>query len=167
MKKELPVLGVKKFEVSTIGPQLSGRKCGQCQMCCVIPDIKELNKPANTPCQHLTPRGCGIYETRPEVCRSFECNWKFGLGDASGRPDRLGFYTTNCREFRDDHIDGLRIHTHPGKADIWEKSAAWVRRVYNLLEAGGTVFIIAGDDRRVITKDPRVLAVLNELKEAE
>jgi len=37
----------------------------------------------NFPCPQLTPKGCGVYETRPEVCRGFdgkkvmgkECAW--------------------------------------------------------------------------------------------
>lgn len=53
------------------------RQCGECFACCVTPEIKELQKPAGECCRHLTPEGkCGVYETRPQVCRDFECGWK-------------------------------------------------------------------------------------------
>lgn len=52
------------------------RECGGCFACCVITDIAELGKPAGVPCQHLVDGKCGIYDTRPQVCRDFECGWK-------------------------------------------------------------------------------------------
>jgi Fe-S-cluster containining protein len=27
----------------------------------------------HSPCQHLSESGCGIYETRPNKCREYEC----------------------------------------------------------------------------------------------
>lgn len=52
------------------------RECGTCSMCCKIPSIEELSKPAETWCQHCKPgKGCMIYENRPEVCREYICYW--------------------------------------------------------------------------------------------
>jgi len=53
------------------------RKCGSCSLCCYVLDIDELNKPANTWCQHCRPGngGCDIYADRPPVCRGFVCQW--------------------------------------------------------------------------------------------
>ncbi len=45
-------------------------------MCCKVLSIKELEKPANKWCSHVGAcGGCSIYETRPDVCRGFVCNW--------------------------------------------------------------------------------------------
>ncbi len=54
------------------------RKCGQCSVCCtsLLIDTPELAKQAGTFCKHLAETsGCSIYETRPEVCKSWKCGW--------------------------------------------------------------------------------------------
>jgi hypothetical protein len=74
--------------------RLEKRQCGPCTACCV--DLKiatpELKKKARVPCPHLKGKGgCGIYETRPGVCRQFLCGWRLfeEMGD-DWRPDRSG-----------------------------------------------------------------------------
>ena len=53
-----------------------GRECGECSLCCKVPLIVPLDKPAGRWCRHCTPgHGCGIWPTRPAVCRSFHCLW--------------------------------------------------------------------------------------------
>lgn len=67
--------------------------CGPCQACCVALKIEapELRKKSGTPCSHLTEKGCGIYETRPPVCRDFLCGWRLLPElDLSWRPDLSG-----------------------------------------------------------------------------
>jgi len=69
------------------------KNCGACRVCCVVLKIKtpQLRKAAQTPCPHLVEKGCGIYEGRPTVCRSFLCGWRLKPElDASWRPDRSG-----------------------------------------------------------------------------
>src|SRR5262245_34979797 len=55
----------------------TGRQCGDCSLCCKLLNIDELNKPANTWCQHCRPGkgGCSIYADRPPDCRTFACGW--------------------------------------------------------------------------------------------
>jgi Fe-S-cluster containining protein len=54
----------------------AARQCGDCSMCCKVPPIEELSKPAHQWCQHVKPgSGCAIYEARPAVCRGFVCGW--------------------------------------------------------------------------------------------
>lgn len=68
-----------KVPVPTEGgpPIAPGRSCGKCSMCCKLLYIIEMNKPANKWCEHCKPGfgGCSIYETRPQICRSFACGW--------------------------------------------------------------------------------------------
>lgn len=70
------------------------RACGDCRICCKLPDIPELNKPRDTWCRHTSLRdgtpGCSIYDDRPGVCREFRCAWLDGLGTDRDRPDKLG-----------------------------------------------------------------------------
>ncbi|MEJ0026469.1 MAG: hypothetical protein WDN01_10615 [Rhizomicrobium sp.] len=69
------------------------RSCGDCTVCCTALAIEtaELRKPPGVACAHCTPSGCGIYETRYPICRSYFCGW-FGLPDLGEdwRPDRSG-----------------------------------------------------------------------------
>jgi Fe-S-cluster containining protein len=63
-------------------PPAVGRACGSCSMCCgPAMSIKAVNKRFGEWCQHCKPGngGCGIYETRPEVCRTFACSWVRGM----------------------------------------------------------------------------------------
>ena len=56
----------------TAGP----KSCGPCTQCCRVLAVSELQKPMGQWCAHLKPgAGCGIYETRPHSCRTFECVW--------------------------------------------------------------------------------------------
>jgi hypothetical protein len=67
--------------------------CGDCVVCCQWLDIetKGLSKKAGVLCQHCSGGGCGIYETRPNLCRGFYCGWRLipKLGE-DWRPDRSG-----------------------------------------------------------------------------
>src|SRR5690606_25608786 len=72
------------------------RTCGDCRVCCKLPDIPELGKPLDRWCQHVNLRrhapGCSIYGSpdRPAACSAFQCGWLAGLGEEGDRPDKLG-----------------------------------------------------------------------------
>jgi hypothetical protein len=72
---------------------LAARQCGPCTACCTELQIEDqaLHKKAGVCCPYLTTAGCGIYETRPGVCREFLCGWRlFAELDDSWRPDLSG-----------------------------------------------------------------------------
>lgn len=64
------------------------RACGPCQLCCRLPEIEALDKPANRACVHCRSvealmaapalGGCLIYPDRPQPCRDFSCLWRQG-----------------------------------------------------------------------------------------
>jgi hypothetical protein len=64
------------------------RECGECQLCCELVSVPELNKPTNTKCIHQCEAGCGIYSERPDACRAFECLWIQGIID--DKPSETG-----------------------------------------------------------------------------
>lgn len=71
---------------------LAARQCGPCTACCTELQIEapELHKKAGVRCPHLA-KGCGIYETRPGVCREFLCGWRlFAELTDDWRPDLSG-----------------------------------------------------------------------------
>jgi len=53
------------------------RRCGACSLCCKLLHVIELRKPANEWCEHCRPGagGCSIYQSRPDICRSYFCGW--------------------------------------------------------------------------------------------
>jgi len=66
------------FEDRLFGPLVPGRECGACTACCfeITIDDPQLKKPPRQTCVHCVVDGCGIYESRPEDCRSWFCAWR-------------------------------------------------------------------------------------------
>jgi hypothetical protein len=72
-----------------------GRECGECQLCCIVPaiDKPEIQKLSGSPCRHCIGGGCDVYETRPEVCRTYYCGWRrIDLFRDNWRPDKSGVF---------------------------------------------------------------------------
>jgi hypothetical protein len=55
----------------------AARTCGRCAACCHVPPVPDVAKAACSDCHHLRlgARRCGVYATRPAVCREYECLW--------------------------------------------------------------------------------------------
>jgi hypothetical protein len=70
----------------------AGNDCGNCTVCCMALRVIEIGKEAGIYCRHCLPgKGCGIYETRFEICRTFLCGWRLVPElDAAWRPDKSG-----------------------------------------------------------------------------
>ena len=47
--------------------------CGGCRACCYVFELP--GKETNTWCPHITPKGCGIYRERPNLCSGYYCGW--------------------------------------------------------------------------------------------
>lgn len=72
-----------------------GRGCGGCTVCCTAMaiDKPEMQKEAGIACRHCENSACAIYETRPALCRNFDCGWRqLPILDDSWRPDRSGVF---------------------------------------------------------------------------
>ena len=68
------------------------RQCGGCTACCKLLPVRELQKKANTRCQHQSRKGCAIYHQLgfPPSCGLWNCAWLGGEEDLM-RPDRCGW----------------------------------------------------------------------------
>jgi hypothetical protein len=66
------------------------RSCGSCSLCCTVLRVDDLSKLAGRDCAHQGPRGCGIYQTRPNICRGYRCLWLQGGLEDDQRPDLIG-----------------------------------------------------------------------------
>lgn len=130
---------------------VTGRACGSCTLCCYLPDIDELDKPANTFCRAcIAGKGCSAYEARPATCRDFLCAWMSDAGiDEAWEPARCHMMVYR----QGKQITVLVDPQHP---------EAWLREPYRdslhrwAREAradGGYVIVYAGDALSVIEGD--------------
>jgi hypothetical protein len=99
--------------------------CGDCDLCCRLLAIEELEKPAGPTCVHHHG-ACTIYEDRPGSCRGFQCAWlksqRLTPGARQGpdwRPDRANLMVYSER-------GGLRLNVVVDPAH----PAAWKRWPY-------------------------------------
>lgn len=87
------------------------RTCGSCNACCTLLRIdpepgfstrldnaEDIAKPAGVPCRFLTAEGCGIYEVRPLVCRTFKCDYLKGR-QGFAAPALVGYFGLRGRRF--------------------------------------------------------------------
>ncbi|HEY4029904.1 MAG TPA: hypothetical protein VGM25_06135 [Caulobacteraceae bacterium] len=114
-----------------LGPAIAARACGSCVACCKVLNIDEpdMIKPADQMCMHCTGQGCAIYESRPGVCRSWDCVWRrIDTMPMETRPDRLGVLFTIDRQaepqtpfdrlyFVARAVDGREAFTKQGAMD--------------------------------------------------
>lgn len=123
---------------------VAGRSCGTCTLCCRLPDIDLLDKPANAWCRHcVAGEGCSIYADRPSVCRDFLCLWMTDEGLAEAwEPSR-----SHMMVYRQGpQVTVLVDPDHPG---IWRREPYhsqlldWAREAET---TGGYVIVFRQDD---------------------
>ena len=76
-----------------------------------------LDKPAGVPCRHLiSGSGCGIHDSRPAQCASFQCQWTVSPNlDDRWRPDRANLFI--WAQIPDQVI----VEVNPDHADAWRQ----------------------------------------------
>jgi hypothetical protein len=79
--------------------------------------IKELDKPERTPCAHCQAgAGCGIYASRPAVCREFYCGYLvLPFVDPRWFPEECGMMIFPASEEK-----RLAVHVDPARPDAWK-----------------------------------------------
>lgn len=81
---------IRRFKAASEKRTHYRRSCGDCQECCTTMGVHEIKKPPSSPCRHLCVRGCGIYETRPQSCKDYECLWLSGITPDGWKPKKYG-----------------------------------------------------------------------------
>ena len=102
------------LETTLLGPVLADRSCGDCTACCTVltVDTPDFKKPPETPCVHLSSKGCGIHAVRPDICRTWFCVWRRleELPDWA-RPDRSGLLVSlNFEKAPRNILEGVSIN---------------------------------------------------------
>jgi hypothetical protein len=113
-----------------------GRACNSCQLCCALLPVEltpDITKDASQKCMHQYSRGCRIYASRPEPCRSWSCRWLFDPNTAGmRRPDHVHYVVDSIpdeiRMIHDDTGDEHRIAVmqvwcDPAFPDAWRDPA--------------------------------------------
>ena len=119
--------------------------CDGCTACCKVLKIRELNKPGNTWCRHCNIGvGCGIYDTRPESCRVYECVWL--QTQRGGRPIAFELRPDKSRVVMGvtNQGDDLVLYVSPDRPDAW-KRGGMVKLVEEMHAKGFTVIVSCGE----------------------
>lgn len=133
-----------------IAPRKPTRACGDCDVCCVVEDIAELNKPAQWPCAHMKApphHGCAIWGQpgRPKACSVFMCLWRVSDDLLPERlfPARSGFImqVSPVRSFP----LAVTVAPAPGRGSPWD--TAEDREVFKALAAAWNCAVVCLDDR--------------------
>jgi hypothetical protein len=130
-----------------------GKACGTCNLCCKLPLIDELAKPAGVWCSHCEiGRGCRIYPERPVGCRTFFCLWMHdpALGDE--------WKPTVCKFFLafSPADNRMEIQCDPGYPLAWRHKRYrpmidhWARQLRNNRQI---VLVVAGKERTVVAPE--------------
>ena len=109
----LKLIGERIFKMQT-------RECGDCNMCCKLPEIPSINKKSYSWCKNCNiGEGCNIYEKRPEKCKDFVCLYVTGLTDL--KPNKCGFFIFPESEQSTTHKI-FTIYSEPHKLDSIPKA---------------------------------------------
>lgn len=122
---------------------VAGRSCDACSLCCILPDIDALEKPANATCRHCAPdKRCNIYANRPALCADFYCTW---MKDASMGPEWQPVRAHMMVYMQGPQITVLVDPAYPevyNQTPYREQLAQWAAHAE---PAGGFVIVFVGD----------------------
>src|SRR6266508_5697087 len=89
------------------------RECGSCSLCCRLLQIKILDKPAGEWCKHCDPgHGCKIHAVKPDICKTYQCQWLLGRGDDEWYPLKSKIIMDFTRVDNNDLV--MRFTVDPG-----------------------------------------------------
>jgi hypothetical protein len=97
------------------------RQCGDCQLCCKLLPVKELQKAAGQRCRHQKHhKGCAIYPHRPSACALWSCRWLTDSDTtALARPNRAGYVI-------DSLPDEIAVTPEGGERTMYLALQIWV-----------------------------------------
>jgi hypothetical protein len=130
---------------------MTTRECGTCTLCCKVLGIGALGKPAGQWCPHCQPgKGCAVYETRPEECRTFLCDWL--RNEALGpewKPEKSKIVLASSGK-------NIIAYVDPSSPMAWRKVPFFERLtsiMHKALPNGGLVYVAVADHYTVLLPD--------------
>lgn len=148
------------------------RSCGDCQLCCKLLPVRELQKGANTRCRHQRHgKGCQVYNqpAMPFSCKAWNCRWVLeDRTEDMRRPDRVGYVIDVMPDFvtmRNDlsgeimHIPVLQVWVDPTRPDAWRNDPDFKPYLARLgVEEGLCALIRNGSTKSVFVAPPSINA---------
>ncbi len=140
--------------------------CGGCTACCKTHAVTSISKEMGAWCVHSRAcKGCAIYNTRPDECRSFECAWLHEKWPLRYRPDK----TKIVPEFKVLSGIGIILALWEVKSGALQKEhiQKWTRR--NLLGGNHVVHIpVVGNPKLYLPpgkEKPQFVMVLGSVED--
>jgi hypothetical protein len=129
------------------------RTCDGCTLCCKLLDIEALKKPRLVWCPDCKiGEGCGIYESRPSVCRDFHCLYRVSpeLGEQwnPAVSKMLLNYVAPAKQ--------VNVHTDPDFPNMWRQAPYYAeikRMAHYMLQRRGHLIVWEGEEQIVILPD--------------
>ena len=119
------------------------KECGECSLCCEIPPVPAISKPANHRCP-FWDKGCNLYPDHPGQCKTFVCLWLANekLPDQL-RPDRCGvMFETHWPE------KTVLALVDPFRPDAWRFGRV-ERLMKRMVRDGYVVWVVVGTKKRL------------------
>ena len=155
----------------------SNRACGECQLCCKLLPVQELDKLAGQRCKHQAHgKGCRVYHVRglmPTSCALWNCAWLAGH-DTGLRPDRAHYVVDIVPDFvttvdtdtgERQNIPVVQVWIDPSYPDAHHHPA--LRAFLNERGKEGYAALIRYSNREAMTIFPPAMVADGEWHETE
>ena len=114
-KQKLLIRDSQGFRAPGMPVTPSVRQCGSCSACCTLLEVEEVGTSVNEWCKYCEAgKGCTIYDSRPQMCRSFSCAWLQGHLDDNWYPERAGMVVHFSQ-------DAVNVQVDPAHPDRWQQ----------------------------------------------
>jgi hypothetical protein len=93
-------------------------------MCCRLMAVDDLDppKPAGKWCSNIKQGvGCSIYETRPQSCRDFICDWLHTQSRPEGERLPIELRPDRCKVMLTSYKDSIVAKVDPGRPDAYKR----------------------------------------------
>lgn len=107
------------------------RECGECTACCtwLYGEVYESEFGNGKSCKFLKCDGCGIHETRPSLCRNYQCAWSQYLLSEEMRPDKSNIIVSVERNENGQYLNVFPINNVEISEEIKEYFKNWSEKM--------------------------------------
>jgi hypothetical protein len=155
------------------------RQCGDCQLCCKLLPVRELNKGAGQRCQHQRRhKGCAVHANLMRLapaCALWSCRWLLEDDTAElRRPDRSHYvldlspdFVTLRNDDNDDqqHIQVVQIWVDPKHRDAHRDPA--LRAYLERRAAENIIGLVRWDNEEAVALFPPALSADRQWHEVD
>lgn len=131
--------------------------CEECDLCCRLIAVPEIDKPRDFACRHLVTSSkgggcCGLYPDQPESCKLFYCGFRasqylpeYQRMPASMRPDRCGVVIGPIDE---KDPKKLYLNVDPARPNSWQNPEV-LEYIKKYIRNGIEVTLYVGDNSAI------------------